>query len=251
MWENSDRDSAWVPPSTIADDDRRARRTAPPSPPAGSTPRPRTTVHGDQAPSTTRFAPYVRRAGRAAARRRTRRTARPGSPRSDDCARARAPRPVRRRQRDDGLDAVVEEQVGHQEHQRVRVAAQLAQRRGRAARKPPPRPDRGLGARWRAPPVAQPPQRDEREQRPPQARRGRLIRAALPSVRPSESRDEVEHEVQREQQPAAEVAERPAPGGDRVALVRARRSRAGTSCRRRVRQPNATLASMNSAPPSR
>src|SRR6478735_5047102 len=121
---------------------------------------------------------------------------------------------------DDGLDAVVEEEVGDQEGERLREVAQVtegaAQLPEAAAHDTRLLVDRG-GDRARQ--VAQPEVGDDREPGPPHAGRQDADAGRHRPVEAELLVEDVECEVQREQGPAAQVAEGPALRGHTVALV--------------------------------
>ena len=136
---------------------------------------------------------------------------------------------------DDGLDAVVEEQVGEQEQQRLRVVragrANVLAQLARGCRRRRPARARRPGRLDRAAQVAQAEDGDEGEAGPPEAgrqqadpRRQRLGRARGPSWKRSQG------EVEREQDAAAEVAEAPSPREE----TRSRSSGAGDAAQERV-----------------
>ena len=125
---------------------------------------------------------------------------------------------VRRRGGDHGLDAVVEEEVGDQEGDRDRVVAQVAQRRRELAEARLQQPA-GLGHDVHRRVVAQPAERDDRERRPPHGRRQHAQPDGEALAHAEAVVEEEHHQVDHQQQPAAEVAPRPAPRGDAVALV--------------------------------
>jgi len=120
---------------------------------------------------------------------------------------------------DDRLDAVVEEQVGQQEHHRVAVAAQVAERAGQLAE--------GLahqrsadGGEVDGRSVAQPQVGHQGEPRPPQSRAEQAEPHGLTLGQTQRVVPGDQPEVQREQDEAAEVAQRPPATGHPVALVR-------------------------------
>jgi hypothetical protein len=125
---------------------------------------------------------------------------------------------VDRRLRDHRLDAVVVEQVRGQEQQRHRGVAEMAEG---GAQLREARPQDAAGHRGGDRPVAQPQQRHDREPGPPHRRRddADAHRGALRQRDGAALGHGEQHQVEGEQQPAAEVAEGPALGGDRVALV--------------------------------
>ncbi len=122
---------------------------------------------------------------------------------------------------DHRLHAVVVDEIGEEEGQGERMTPHLAQGAAQLAPALAERRAAGLVGRGAAgrPPVAQPAQRDQREAAPPQPRRRQAdahggARGDAEGVVPG-----VERQVGDEDQRAGRVAERPAPGGDRIALV--------------------------------
>ena len=125
---------------------------------------------------------------------------------------------------DDGLDAVVEEQVGEQEGERHRVAAHVAQRRRQLSEAAP----QGvaldvLDVDRRV--VLEPQVRDEGEAGPPRGRREHAQARGQALVEADRVAAEVDAEVDHEQEAATEVAEGPPARGDPVAVVLVRDQR--------------------------
>ena len=125
---------------------------------------------------------------------------------------------VDRRGRDDGLDPVVEEQVGDQERQRHRVLAHVAQGGDELAEAAADRVALDLLDGHRRV-VVEPEEGDEGEPGPPHGGRQHAEAGGERLVEPEGLVAEVDGQVEHEQEAAAEVAERPAARGDPVAVV--------------------------------
>ena len=126
-------------------------------------------------------------------------------------------RRVRPRRIDDRPDATVVEQEGDEELQGLRIVAELAHRAAELAERGDDRVPVGLDGTQRRP-VLERAQRDDGEERPPHAR-GAEADPDRQLGRQTARRVQVEDEVEREQQPATDVAQGPATRGDTVAVV--------------------------------